>query len=322
MTLAYFVDRAPMSREGAIKFYDAFPSVRRLYQDIAAWTGESQEQIMADDDLPDEHGPRKYSMLAIRSIAIQIAVNDVLAAEGVFPQLAVGVSLGISAASAMIGTLSRPELFGLLWHRRYEPESPPDGPVEGIAFCHLAADSGLDRFLGKERDGIYVAVDFGTPPNGLGRNFVLSGYKSALEGLAAEDPNVKMGKATTAKHSPIRKPVSDFIREYVSKLTFRDPVIPLSACLDDRLLTTADEVREAICRSDSQLASVPAGITQAINAGTQMFLVLAPSAVEGIVDFQVPVLTVREPADIETAVTAVNRLRSDLSNDARQVTSR
>jgi [acyl-carrier-protein] S-malonyltransferase len=321
MTLAYFVDRSPMSREGAIKFYDAFPSVRRLYGDIAAWTGESEEEILPDD-LPDEHGARKYSVLAIRSIAVQIAVHDVLAAEGMSAQLAVGVSLGISAASAMIGTLSRQELFGMLWHRRYEPEPAPDTPVQGIAFCHLTAESGLDRFLGKEREGVHVAVDFGTPPSGAGRNFVLSGYRSALERLAAEDPSVKLGKATTAKHSPLRKPVSDFIRQYTSKLAFRDPAMPLASCLDDRLLTTGDEVRDAICRSDSQTVSVPAGITQAINAGTRMFLLLAPSAVEGIIDFRVPALTVREPADIETAVTAVNRLRSDLANDALAVTSR
>jgi [acyl-carrier-protein] S-malonyltransferase len=311
VALAYYVDRAPVSQEGSIKFYDAFPSVRRLYRDIAAWIGVSEEQIIADD-LPEEHESRN-SMLAIRSVAVQLAVHDLLAAEGVCPQLVVGVSLGISSASAMIGALSRPELFGMLWHwhRRCIPEPAPDEPVQGTAFCHLDADSGLDRFHGKERDGIYVAVDLGLSPYGSGRNIVLSGYLAALERLAAEDPNVKLGAATTATHSPLLKPVSDFLREHVSKLAFRDPVIPLAACLDDHLLTTADQVRDAIWRNDSHAVSVPAGITQAIDAGTQMFLIPGPSAVEVIIDFRVPVLTVQEPADIETAVTTVNRLLHD-----------
>jgi [acyl-carrier-protein] S-malonyltransferase len=320
VTLAYFVHRADMSRdEGSIKFYDAFPSVRRLYRDIAAWTGVSEEQIIADD-LPEEHGPRN-SMLAIRSIAVQSAVQDVLAAEGVCPQLVVALSLGISSASAMIGALSRQELFGMLWHRRYM-EPPQDGPAQGIAFCHLAADSDLDRFRGKDRDGIYVAIDFGASPDGRGRNVVLSGYRAALERLAAEDPNVTIGAGSTAKHSPLRKPISDFLREHVSKLVFRDPVIPLATCLDDRLLTTAEDVRDAIWQNDSRMASIPAGITQAINAGVQMFLVPGPSTLPGMVDFRVPVLVVQEPADIETAVTAVNRLPSGLTNDIRPVTSR
>jgi [acyl-carrier-protein] S-malonyltransferase len=322
MTLAYFVHRADKETSGdeaSIKFYDEFPSVRRLYRDIAAWTGLSEEQIIADD-LPEEHGLRN-SMLAIRSIAAQSAVHDMLAAEGVCPQLVVALSVGISSASAMVGALSRQEMFAMLRHRRYM-EPPQDGPAQGIAFCHLAADSDLDRFLGKGRDGIYVAIDFGAPPDGPGRNVVLSGYRAALERLAAEDPNVKIGAATTAKHSPLRKPVSDWLREYVSKLAFRDPVIPLATCLDDRLLTTAEEVRDALWQNDSRTASIPAGITQAINAGVQMFLVPGPPILSGLVDFRVPVLAVREPADIETAVTAVNRLPSGLTNDARPVTSR
>lgn len=313
MSVAYFVHRAAMSRaqdERSVKFYDAFPAVRQLYGDIATWTGVPEERVIGGD-LPEEHELRN-SVLAIRSIAAQIAVHDVLVAEGVCPQVVVALSLGISSASAMIGALSRPDLFGLLWHRRFMPEPAPDGPAEGVAFCCLAADSDLDRIYSKEHDGIYVGVDFGVTPDGLCRNVLLSGHREALERLADEDPRVTMGAGTTAKHSPLRKPVSDFLREYVSTLTFADPAIPLATCQGDRLLTTAEEVCEAIWWNDSHMSSVPSGITQAVNANAQLFLVPGPSTVAGIIDFTVPVMVVQEPADIETVVAAVNRLPSAL----------
>jgi len=292
--------------EESIKFYDTFGSVRRLYQDIATWTGVSQELILAGD-LPQEQGLRN-SVLAIRSIALQTAVHDVLAAEGVRPALVMALSLGISCASGMTGALSQEEMFRMLWHRRHLAEPGPGGPAQAVAFGRLRADGDLDLIRNNGREGIYVGVDFGPAPDGSARNVMLSGYREALERLAAEDPNVTMGAGTTGKHSPLRTWVSDFLRDYVRTLPFRDPAIPLVTCLDDRVHTTAGGVRDALWRNDSSAASVPAGIRAAIQAGVTMFIIPGPSAATQIMDFPVPVLVVREPDDIEAAVTAASQL--------------
>jgi len=303
MTVGFFVSRAAMAEdEGSVQFFDAYESVRRLYADVSAWTGLEVEQILTGE-LPEEHGPQN-AILAIRSIAGQLAVQDVLAAAGVRPSLVVALSLGISSASATIGSLGREDLFRMLWHRRDLPGPGPE--PEGVAFCHLDPGDDPAKFHAPAREGVHIGVDFGPPPDGEGRNVILSGYSSALAKLGEEDPDhvMVMPRGTAAVHSPLRQQASDFLRAYVGRLTFKDPEIPLAACLDDRVLTTADEVRDAVWRNLVLTAGIPASLEQAVRHGIRLIIMPGPSMAEGMIKFPVPVLHVAEPADVEKAVEA------------------
>jgi len=307
MTVGFFVSRATTPENaGSVAFFDAYASVRHFYADVSAWTGLTVEQILTGQ-LPDEHGARN-AMLAVRSIAGQLAVQDVLATAGIRPSLVVALSLGISSATVTIGSLGREDLFRMLWHRRTMPGAGPE--PEGVAFCHLDPESDPADYQAPVRAGVHIGVDFGPSPAGAGRNVMLSGYRAALERLAAEDPvHVTMiGRGSTALHSPLRQASSDFLRAYVAKLPFRDPRIPLAACLDDRVLTTAGEVRDAVWRNQVRTADISLGLRQAVRHGVGLIILPGPSMAEGLIRFPAPVLPVTRPADVQRAVAAAQGL--------------
>jgi hypothetical protein len=59
-------------------------------------------------------------------------------------------------------------------------------------------------------------------------------------------------------------------------------------------------------------ASLPYGIANMVSAGVELLVVPGPSMLDehlGLIDFPFPLLSVREPADIEVAVAKVEELR-------------
>jgi len=309
MTVGFFVPRAAIAEVGAsVRLFDAHPSVRALYQDVSAWTGQPVAQILSDE-LPEERG-RRNALLAIRSITAQLAAHDVLVEARVQPRMMVALSLGISTAAAMIGALAREDLFRMLWYRR---DLPGAGPNDGSAFCHLDAGTDVQSYIEPRCPGVHLGVDFGLAPDGESRNVILSGRRDALERLAEKEPDrvTVMPRGTVAGHSPLRRPASDFLREHLDTLTFHEPRVPLAACLDDRLLTTAAEVREAMWSNPVRTASIPTGVGQAIRVGVRLLIIPGSAMLEGLISFPMPTLVVREPEDVVAAVTAVEQLERE-----------
>jgi [acyl-carrier-protein] S-malonyltransferase len=195
------------------------------------------------------------------------------------------------------------------------PQPDPNGPSEAVAFCHVEAGDDPKRFYGSHREGVYAATDFGPQPDGQGSNIILSGYKKAIEELADAEPENVMTwwiRGTSALHSPLRRPSSDFMRSYLEILEFRDPVIPLAGCLDPAPLATGEDVREAIWLNWVRTASLPLGIANMVGAGVELLIVPGPSMLDehlSLIDFPFPILSVREPADVEVAVARVEELR-------------
>lgn len=298
MTIAYLVGRAgqPHHDLGSIQFFGTYPHVRSLYRDIREWTGLSVQQILAEKPPPDRG--TKNSVLMIRCIAAQLAVHDTLAEHGIRPAAIVGLSLGITSASGMSGSLDRRALFEMLWYRRNGPEIPSDADPQGAAMCRVLPGKDLEAYY---RDGVYLAVDFGVAADGSCRWATLSGDRQALKKLSAEDPEnvVMMPRSTVAGHTPLRQEASDFVREYLSTLEFQDPEVPLAACLEPELLTRADEVRDAIWRNIMTTVSLPYGFAHLQKLGVELLVIPGPPMADEMINFPVPVVRVNKPGDIE-----------------------
>ncbi|ADP82261.1 acyltransferase domain-containing protein [Pseudofrankia inefficax] len=304
MTVGFFVSRAQEEvDDGSAAFFDAYASVRRFYRDVQDWTGLDADQLLAGE-LPEHHATRNAA-LAIRSIAGQLAVHDVLGEAGVRPDAILALSLGITSASCMVGSLSREQMFRMLWHRRRIPDLPAGEPAQGVALCIEQPGQDRTRFY-QGRDDVYLAVDFGRVSDGS-RWAVLTGYKAALQELAAQEPEaiMVMERGTAAVHSPLRRHASDFVRAHVETLDVKDPLVPLAACLGPHALTTADEVREAIWRNLVVTASIPDGLAATTALGVTVLVVPGPSMADNMVEFPVPVVRVKVPGDVAEAVDAV-----------------
>ncbi|RFS86612.1 ACP S-malonyltransferase [Actinomadura spongiicola] len=309
MTVGYFVTRAAREdNAGVLEFYDAFPVVRELYDGVRKWTGLSLDEILGEH-LPEDHGTSN-SYSAIRSIAAQVAVADVLAQEGVRPDAVLGLSLGITSASCMAGAFDRADMFRMLWERRAIPMPVEGEPAQGVAICRIGPDTDTSTVYGDKVDGVYLGLDFGPAPDGLGSWVLLAGYRSALEALAEHQPSVVIIKqGIAAVHSPLRRPAAEFVRSLLDGVRFRDPQVPLTVCLEPRTLTTGEEVRTAVWENLIRTASIPHGFAELDRHGVKLLIVPGPSMADDMVTFPVPVLRVQRPADVEAAVTKVAELR-------------
>ncbi|CAI7973525.1 Acyl transferase [Frankia sp. Hr75.2] len=306
MAVGYFVSRAVAELdEGSVAFHDRFPVVRRLYRDIQEWTGITPDQLLSGE-LPGARGTRN-AVLAIRSIAGQVAVHDVLAESGLHPDAVLALSLGITSASCMVGSLTRKQVFEMLWHRRGIPETPATEPEQGVAMF-VERDHEDRSALYRGRDGVYLAVDFGRTVDGS-RSVLLTGYKAALRELAMQAPDIMTIMATgkVAVHSSLQRHASEFVRAHVATLEFKDPLIPLAACLGPRPLTTGEEISETIWRNLVATASIPNGLAAALSLGVKVLVIPGPSMADRMIDFPVPTVRVRQPDDVEMAVAAVER---------------
>lgn len=308
MKICYFVVRGIHQKDaGSIEFYETSPAVRKLYDDVETWTGLKAETVLSEDLPAGERDAR--NVMAVRAVASQVGVYDVLAELGLRPAAVVGLSLGITTAACMAGALGRRDTFQMMRFRQGLIEVPPNTAEQGVAWCIVPPGRDPDSFH-VPYEGVYLGVDFGEMVDGSGRSMVLSGYKAALEKLAAQEPDaVKMMPGTSAPHSPLRQYWADLLREHVSNLEFHDPEVPLIACLEQpATLTTGEQVREAIWRNGTRTASVAGALGEMKRHGMDLCIVVGPSMDERVIKFPVPTVYVKEPADVPKVEDKVREL--------------
>lgn len=308
MRIAYFMLKSAQDQYvGNTELHEKYAVVRKLHEDISSWTGLTVDELLHDVSQPEE-GTR-HSIQEIRSLAVHLALHDVLAEEGVMPEVVMGLSLGILSAACMAGSMSREDAFRLLWQKREVNNLPPAGSAQGVAMCRVADGKTPEYFYGPERDGVYLAVDFGMLPDDSAQYLMLGGYRKALEELVAAEPDVMMLRAPRAAHTPLRQEESDFIRIHLAGCTFSDPTIPLITCQDRRTLAKAVEVRDAIWENQIMPASIPDGLAQLTRHRTEFCLALGRPQVHKFMKFPIPIVRVAEPSDISDILGRISRIK-------------
>jgi [acyl-carrier-protein] S-malonyltransferase len=297
--------------------YERHAAVRRTYAEIEEWTGLSFERLI-HDPLPATELRFREGIGALRQAAVAFSIADLLAEQGVLPDVVGGLSLGAMVSASLAGAVSRAELFGLLTAVRSTPLPPEDAPPQGIAMVFTARDeAGLASLA--QRAGVYPAVDVGPVGDGGYRMVMYAGYRDRLERFAAEAPEGVTVRIPpdrpVAFHSPLQRHLAEHLRPWLDAMTFRDPVIPLCSCLQALTLTTAAQVRDLFERNSVETVSVPHVRSQMRRHGVRLAIVLGPSKIDGIAEQSFPLTYVETPEDVEVALAAVNDL--GLSSPAR-----
>ena len=320
MSLGYLFGGGVGTEPHGLEIYRAYPVVQQLYTQIAAWTGLTVGQIL-EEELPTAQEQRQ-SVGTIREAALAVGVHDVLADYGLRPGAIGGLSLGAMAASCLAGAVDRRELFELLAHARNTPEPAPDQAQQGIAiaFAPIAGPAGAaqgetEEYPGADSAGVYLAGDFGPTADGTQRLLMLAGHAEALARLAAEVPPgsvVPLPGRTIAVHSPLRRPYRDFMAPGIDRMTFSAPRLPLLSCLEPKVLTSADDVRDLFQRNSTDPISLVDVYTGMQRQGVELGLVMGPSIPEGVLAFPFPVVHVDRPEDIQQALGTAYDLGVDL----------
>jgi [acyl-carrier-protein] S-malonyltransferase len=312
MTLAFIVDGGLNDPPGnGADLYERFETVRRVYAEAAECAGMPVSRLLSWE-LPRQQEHRDAG--AIRQAAITLALFDTLAEHGVRPGLVGGVSLGGMIASCASGAIERADLFGFLAYLRKAPE--PSGPAQGVATLLTPPDADLADFTGERRAGVWFAADLGTVrPVGY-RMFLLSGYRAALDELAAGLPEgtVKLHEdLSIAYHSPLSDYLAEYVRPAVEKIPFRDPDVPVCSYLEKKVVTTGEGVRDLFLRNQVEGVSLPYVFWGLRQLDTELGLLVGAAQAEMFVDaLPFPIVHVASPDHLPEAFTAIHEVGVEL----------
>ena len=215
-------------------------------------------------------------------LTASIATLRVLALHGIEPSVAAGHSLGEWSAHVAAGTISFADAVRSVKARGGAMQlAVPAG--QGAMAAILALDSAQVEDICRqaaEETGLAVsAANLNSPGQ-----TVISGALAAVEKASA------LAKAKGAKravmlpvsapfHCALMQPAQEEVERVLGELTLSDPRIPVAANVTGGLVTTADEVREALTRQVTSTVRWIDCMKTLIGAGTQAFIELAPGKV-------------------------------------------
>jgi len=329
MALSYIFGAGTMKPVGG-DFCEQYEVMSKWLDQVQGWTGLKMPELLAQDFsvllMPNgpagSHEPADLSVKpefvyrgAVRQVAYSIGIVDILAENGVYPDLLTGHSLGGMIASCIAGCITREDLFRVLGHMSTFPLAPVGEPARGLVFAILPADVDLEWYCGETRPNVYLVGDV---EMGTQRALMLSGYLKDLEKLATETPagKVEVIGAIGGLNSPLEQYQRDLLEPFLRELEFRDPELPLLSTLGERKrLKTGEDVRRDMLDNIVAPTSKPADIADSLNRhGTKLALVLG-AAMLFPPESQFQVLPAAVVKDIEQVTAKLHELDIEIRED-------
>lgn len=221
-----------------------------------------------------------YTQPAI--LTVSVACWRVLAAAGLKPQVVAGHSLGEYTALVAAGALAFADALELVYRRgTYMQEAAPAG------FGGMAAVLGLEREKLEEicaqvsdETGRVEVANYNCPGQ-----IVLSGEKGALERAAAAAEaagarRVVFLAVSGPFHSSYMRPAGEKLAAELSRVTFRDPEVPVVANVHARPVTAAAEIPSLLVEQLSNSVRWEDGVRTMIDKmGVDTFIEIGPGKV-------------------------------------------
>lgn len=282
---------------------EQFPVAKATFEEADEALGFSISQLCFDG--PDED-LRLTENTQPAILTVSVAVWRVLASEGVTPALAAGHSLGEWSAHVAAGTLSFADAVRAVKARgRAMQQAVPAG--QGGMAAVLMLDPALIGEACAEAAAETGQVVAAANLNSAGQT-VISGALPAVEKASA------LCKAKGAKravmlpvsapfHCSLMQPAQDEVARVLGGLELRDPRIPVAANVTGKLVTTADEARDALIRQVTGAVRWVDCIRALVQEGAQVFIEAGPGKVlTGLmkqIDSAQKAMNVEDPASLE-----------------------
>lgn len=172
-----------------------------------------------------------------------------IAAGGKAPAIVAGHSLGEYSALVAAGAVAFRDAVPLVRFRAQAmQEAVPVGQGGMAAILGLSDDEVRIACIQAAQGEVVEAVNFNAPAQ-----VVIAGHKGAVE-RACELAKAKGAKralplpVSAPFHSSLLKPASDRLREYMEKLTFNVPQIPLVNNVDVAVVNDPARIKDALVR--------------------------------------------------------------------------
>lgn len=240
--------------------------------------GAEQISALAFEGPEDELNQTVNSQPAI--LATSIAYLQVLSQASAVrtPAFFAGHSMGQYSAMVAAGVISLEDGIRLVCERgRQMQGSAEDGAMAAI--IGLADERIGELESAGQEIGTFTIANRNSPGQ-----IVVSGDRAAVERAAEKARELGVKRAivlpvSVAAHSPLMARAADGMREVLATVTFNDPVAPLLANADARLLTTGEECRAELVEHLTRGVDWVAAVERMAAAGVTRFVEVGPGKV-------------------------------------------
>ncbi len=232
---------------GMMQGFAESKAVRDTFAEASAALGQDLWQLVADGPADELNATvNTQPVMLTAGYAVYRAWRD---AGGAEPAMVAGHSLGEYTALVVAGVIRFGDAVPLVRFRAQAmQEAVPKGT--GAMAAILGLDDDAVRAACKEaaQGEIVEAVNFNAPSQ-----VVIAGHKAAVE-RGAEAAKAKGAKravmlpVSAPFHSSLLKPAADRLAQYMEKVAFSAPRIPVVNNVDVAVLTDPDAIKDALAR--------------------------------------------------------------------------
>jgi len=254
------------------ELYDAYPAVKKLYEEANELLGQDLSGLMfngPEEDLKSTENAQPALLLS------SIAVHTVLNEEGIKPSMAIGHSLGEYSALVAAGVITLQDALPLVKKRGQLMEAAyPKGLGSMAAVLGLDQESIAEALAKLSEDDAVDIANLNCPGQ-----IVISGSK---EGVAKAEPLLKEAGAKRVKelavsgpfHSRLMKPASEEFAAALDKVEVKDPRFPVYANVTAEPVKTAEEAKELLVKQLYSPVRFSEAASSMIASGAERFIEL------------------------------------------------
>jgi [acyl-carrier-protein] S-malonyltransferase len=287
--------------------YDALVESRAVFDEADRALGFALSRLCFE-------GPEGQLQLTANTqpaiLTASVAAARALAARGVAPQWVAGHSLGEYSALVTAGVLSLSDAVVAVRRRgEYMQEAVPVGEGAMAAILMLDLDA-VERACREAAQGQVVAPANINSPGQV----VIAGHAAAVERASERCKQAGAKRAVRLPvsapfHCALMMPAQVRLERDLARLSFADPTVPLVNNVEARVVRTGAECRDGLVRQVSAPVRWQPSVERLRGEGVDTFVEVGPGMVlSGLVkkiDRAARVLSVEDPASLETAVAAL-----------------
>jgi [acyl-carrier-protein] S-malonyltransferase len=274
--------------------YDNFPTARAVFDEADEALGFPLSRLIFEGP-EDQLKLTEHTQPAI--LTVSIAAARVLAERGVQPVFAAGHSLGEYSAHVVANTLSFADAVRTVRSRgRYMQQAVPPGegamaailglPVPLInEICSQVSDQLTPLPTTPEAQDFSPKTAVVSPANlNSPDQTVISGAAAAVQ-LAADRCKEAGAKRTVMLqvsapfHCALMQPAQDALAKDLESIVFNDPIVPIAANVDARLITRGPDSRDCLIRQVTGAVRWVECIQLLIAEGASHFIEVGPGKV-------------------------------------------
>jgi [acyl-carrier-protein] S-malonyltransferase len=287
--------------------HDAFAESRAVFEEADRALGFSLSRLCFE-------GPEEQLQLTANTqpaiLATSVAAAQALGARGIRPDWVAGHSLGEYSALVTAGVLSlRDAVVAVRRRGQYMQEAVPVG--EGAMAAILALDPALVEEACREaaQGQVVSPANINSPGQ-----VVIAGHAAAVD--RASELCKKAGAKRAIRlpvsapfHCALMMPAQERLARDLAGLSFAEATVPVVNNVDATVVRSPDPCRDGLVRQVSATVRWQESVERLVREGVDTFVEVGPGTVlSGLVkkiDRSVRVLSVEDPASLETTATAL-----------------